>query len=214
MTNATRCFHLRPSTFAVGVLFAIAAAANAHAQAVMAKPADSTRADAAKRADRGDGMIPAGFGTLRQDQIAIRLTAKRPDGQRGAARRERDPHARARFVPFRCARTAKAKKPRSRRCARATVSRACRPGGSRFSIFSKGMLASMHSMCSSTASDKTSARSMRSRSRQGSAMAASRSAGSRARSTAFDPQIDLNQPAGHSPRSASRRRSGAMPQRR
>jgi hypothetical protein len=75
MMHAPSSFGLRTSRFGLGVLFAITAAANAHAQAVMAKPADSTRADAAKRAERGDGMIPAGFGTLRQDQIAIRLTA-------------------------------------------------------------------------------------------------------------------------------------------
>ena len=42
------------------------------AQAGKAKSADSTRADAPKRAER-EGLIPAGFGTLRQDQIAIRV---------------------------------------------------------------------------------------------------------------------------------------------
>lgn len=37
-----------------------------------AKPTDTTATNAAKHPDR-DGLIPAGFGTLRQDQIAIRL---------------------------------------------------------------------------------------------------------------------------------------------
>jgi len=36
------------------------------------RTADSARVDTARRADR-DGLIPAGFGTLRQDQIAIRV---------------------------------------------------------------------------------------------------------------------------------------------
>jgi hypothetical protein len=40
--------------------------------ATPATPADTARADATKRIDR-DGLIPAGFGTLRQDQIAIRV---------------------------------------------------------------------------------------------------------------------------------------------
>ncbi|HEV8411621.1 MAG TPA: hypothetical protein VGQ30_14010 [Gemmatimonadaceae bacterium] len=72
MMRASRSFGLRTSVFGLAMLFGVAAA---NGQAVMAKPADSTRADAAKRAERGDGMIPAGFGTLRQDQIAIRLQA-------------------------------------------------------------------------------------------------------------------------------------------
>lgn len=57
------------------MIAACAFSSGARGQAVMAKPADSTRADAGKRAERGDGMIPPGFGTLRQDQIAIRLQA-------------------------------------------------------------------------------------------------------------------------------------------
>jgi hypothetical protein len=51
---------------------ALAATQPALAQAGGAKPADTSRADPAKHLDR-DGLIPAGFGTLRQDQIAIRL---------------------------------------------------------------------------------------------------------------------------------------------
>jgi hypothetical protein len=42
------------------------------AQGGKPKPADSARAEPPKRADR-DSLIPAGFGTLRQDQIAIRV---------------------------------------------------------------------------------------------------------------------------------------------
>lgn len=42
------------------------------AQGGGARAADTSRADPAKHPDR-DGLIPAGFGTLRQDQIAIRL---------------------------------------------------------------------------------------------------------------------------------------------
>jgi hypothetical protein len=42
------------------------------AQGGKPKPADSTRADTTRRVDR-EGLIPAGFGTLRQDQIAIRV---------------------------------------------------------------------------------------------------------------------------------------------
>ena len=42
------------------------------AQGGKTKPADSARTDTARHADR-NGLIPAGFGTLRQDQIAIRV---------------------------------------------------------------------------------------------------------------------------------------------
>ena len=44
----------------------------ATAQVAKPKPADTTRADSSRRVDRS-GLIPAGFGTLRQDQIAIRV---------------------------------------------------------------------------------------------------------------------------------------------
>lgn len=44
----------------------------AGAQGAAARPPDSTRADSAART-AGDGLIPAGFGTLRQDQVAIRV---------------------------------------------------------------------------------------------------------------------------------------------
>jgi hypothetical protein len=75
VTHAPRTFGLRASGFGLWIVIAFAAPSRVRAQAVPAKPADSTRADAAKRAERGDGMIPPGFGTLRQDQIAIRLQA-------------------------------------------------------------------------------------------------------------------------------------------
>ena len=51
---------------------ALPAPRSALAQAGKTKPADSTRADPSKRLDR-EGLVPPGFGTLRQDQIAIRL---------------------------------------------------------------------------------------------------------------------------------------------
>jgi hypothetical protein len=56
---------------------ALVACALAHpglgiAQGGAAKPADAARADTTRRADR-DALIPAGFGTLRQDQVAIRV---------------------------------------------------------------------------------------------------------------------------------------------
>jgi hypothetical protein len=54
-------------------MFASAVPSMAAAQGAKPKTADSTR-DAPKRVDRED-LIPPGFGTLRQDQIAIRLTA-------------------------------------------------------------------------------------------------------------------------------------------
>jgi hypothetical protein len=73
--NAPSSFGLRSSAFGLCMIIACASASTARAQAVQAKPADSTRADAAKRAERGDGMIPPGFGTLHQEQIAIRLQA-------------------------------------------------------------------------------------------------------------------------------------------
>jgi hypothetical protein len=64
---------VRPARIAAfGLLVALAIAPPALAQGGKAKPADSARADAPRRADR-DGLIPAGFGTLRQDQIAIRV---------------------------------------------------------------------------------------------------------------------------------------------
>ena len=44
----------------------------ADAQRAAARPADGVRADTAARGSH-DGLIPPGFGTLRQDQIAIRL---------------------------------------------------------------------------------------------------------------------------------------------
>jgi hypothetical protein len=53
--------------------FALAAMHAAPARAQGAKPAaPAARADTARRPDR-DGLIPAGFGTLRQDQISIRV---------------------------------------------------------------------------------------------------------------------------------------------
>jgi len=45
---------------------------SAQAQGGASKAADTSRNDPSKRVER-DGLIPAGFGTLRQDQIAIRL---------------------------------------------------------------------------------------------------------------------------------------------
>ena len=64
---------MRPARIAAfGLLVALAIAPPALAQGGKAKPADSARADAPRRADR-DSLIPAGFGTLRQDQIAIRV---------------------------------------------------------------------------------------------------------------------------------------------
>jgi hypothetical protein len=54
------------------ILGALSSARPALAQGGGAKPADTSAANAAKHLDR-DGLIPAGFGTLRQDQIAIRL---------------------------------------------------------------------------------------------------------------------------------------------
>ena len=51
---------------------AISFAGPAGAQDGKAKAADSTRMDATRH-PTGDGLIPAGFGTLRQDQIAIRM---------------------------------------------------------------------------------------------------------------------------------------------
>jgi hypothetical protein len=54
------------------VAWALPFAAQAGAQGGKATPADSTRADATKHPG-GDGLVPAGFGTLRQDQIAIRV---------------------------------------------------------------------------------------------------------------------------------------------
>lgn len=75
MRRAPGSFGLRTSGFGLAALLALVPLSQARAQAKMAKPADSTRADAARRAERGDGLIPAGFGTLRQDQIAIRFQA-------------------------------------------------------------------------------------------------------------------------------------------
>ena len=56
----------------IAFCFAIAMASTACAQNAASKPALAPRADSAKRADH-DGLIPAGFGTLKQEQIAIRL---------------------------------------------------------------------------------------------------------------------------------------------
>jgi hypothetical protein len=61
-------------TFRVIVVALLAAPALsvAAAQGTGGKPPDVTRGDPTKPAERDD-LIPAGFGTLRQDQIAIRL---------------------------------------------------------------------------------------------------------------------------------------------
>jgi hypothetical protein len=59
---------------ALVTLAACATGSPALAQGGKPKPADSSRTEAPTRADR-DGLIPAGFGTLRQDQIAIRVQA-------------------------------------------------------------------------------------------------------------------------------------------
>jgi hypothetical protein len=54
---------------ALAALAALAVPAAGGAQGATPKPPDTTRTDANRR----EGLIPAGFGTLRQDQIAIRL---------------------------------------------------------------------------------------------------------------------------------------------
>ncbi len=59
-------------TFLFAFCLAIAIGSNACAQSAGAKPALTPSADTTKRADR-DGLVPAGFGTLKQEQIAIRL---------------------------------------------------------------------------------------------------------------------------------------------
>jgi hypothetical protein len=51
---------------------ALALPAPALAQRTKPKPADSARADTQKR-EAHEGLIPPGFGTLRQDQVAIRV---------------------------------------------------------------------------------------------------------------------------------------------
>jgi hypothetical protein len=60
----------------VACIAALSAAALALPRSALAqrggRATDSARVDTARRADR-DGLIPAGFGTLRQDQIAIRV---------------------------------------------------------------------------------------------------------------------------------------------
>ncbi|HEX7547149.1 MAG TPA: hypothetical protein VF368_10505 [Gemmatimonadaceae bacterium] len=63
---------VRVATIAAVVAWALTHPVSAIAQDRGARPADSVRADTARRADRS-GLIPAGFGTLRQDQIAIRV---------------------------------------------------------------------------------------------------------------------------------------------
>ena len=64
---------MRPAALAaVYALAAGAVAAPLPAQGAKARAADTSRAVAPGRADR-DGLIPAGFGTLRQDQIAVRV---------------------------------------------------------------------------------------------------------------------------------------------
>jgi hypothetical protein len=60
---------MRRAIGAAGVAFA--GASGVFAQAIPVKPADSARA--AERQAEGDAMIPAGFGTLQQNQISITL---------------------------------------------------------------------------------------------------------------------------------------------
>jgi hypothetical protein len=62
----------RTAALAALAACALSAPGLVRAQGVKTKPADSARVDPSKRVDR-DGLIPAGFGTLRQDQIAIRV---------------------------------------------------------------------------------------------------------------------------------------------
>ncbi len=53
------------------VVVALMTGSNAFAQGIGVKPADSARAS--QRRAEGDAIVPAGYGTLRQDQIAIRV---------------------------------------------------------------------------------------------------------------------------------------------